>query len=72
MCSEGELWSNRGNNLLISILTTRFPTLITPLALDTVTTLLYTPGALDMFQDKEMDEKFAEFVRENGKEWART
>jgi hypothetical protein len=52
MCSEGELWSNRGNNLLISILTTRFPTLITPLALDTVTTLLYTPGALDMFQDK--------------------
>jgi len=64
--SEGELWSNRGNNLLISILTTRFPTLITPIALDTVTTLLYTPGALDMFEDKEMDEQFAEFVRENG------
>jgi len=66
--SQGELWSNRGNNLLISILTTRYPALVTPTALDSVTTLIYTPGGLDMFQDTEIEEKFSQFVRENGNE----
>eukprot|EP00092_Neocalanus_flemingeri_P037127 GFUD01040415.1.p1 GENE.GFUD01040415.1~~GFUD01040415.1.p1 ORF type:complete len:539 (+),score=179.12 GFUD01040415.1:238-1854(+) len=66
--SDGELWSNRGNNLLISLLGSRYPALCSDLALDTVTTLIYTPGGLDMFQDKEMEEQFARFARENGSE----
>jgi len=64
--SQGELWSNRGNNLLISILRTRYPSLVTPIALDTVTTLIYTPGGLDMFQDKEIEEQMSEYIRDNG------
>jgi len=64
--SDGELWSNRGNNLLISLLSNRYPTLLSSLALNTVTTLIYTPGGLDMFQDKEMEETFSQFVIENG------
>jgi len=66
--SDGELWSNRGNNLLISLLSSRYPSLSSDLAMDTVTTLIYTPGGLDMFQDKEMEEQLATFVRENGSE----
>jgi len=66
--SDGELWSNRGNNLLISLLKSRYPSLSSDLAVDTVTTLIYTPGGLDRFKDNEMEEQFAQFVRENGSE----
>jgi len=44
--SEGELWSNRGNVLLLGLLSQRYPGLATPAALDRVTSILYTPGAL--------------------------
>lgn len=64
--SPGELWSNRGNNLLISVLTSRFQTLVTPDTLDTVTTLLYTPGGLDMFKDAEIEEHLYQIVKDNG------
>jgi len=64
--SPGELWSNRGNNLLISVLSSRYPNLITPDTLDTVTTLLYTPGGLDMFEDTDIENSLSHFVSENG------
>jgi len=75
--SDGELWSNRGNNLLLSLLKHRFPLLCSTEALDEVTALLYTPGTLTSFQDSDIEEKLkninyqfedkGEFLTENEK-----
>ena len=66
--SEGELWSNRGNNLILSLLQTRYPGLCTDEAMESVTSLLYTPGGLDTFKDKEIADKVAESSQDADKE----
>jgi len=63
---DGELWSNRGNNLLISYLTKKFPGLVSNSSLDSLTSLLYTPGGLDLYQDTEMGDRFSRFIRDRG------
>lgn len=63
---DGELWSNRGNNLLISYLTQKFPGLVSNSSLDSLTSLLYTPGGLDLYQDTEMGDRFSRFIRDRG------
>jgi len=55
--SDGELWSNRGNNLVLALLKHRYPSLCSTDAIDEVTALLYTPGALKNFQDSDIKEK---------------
>merc|ERR1719481_2034508 len=55
--SEGELWSNRANNLMLKLLERRYPGLCDPASLQLVETLLYTPGALNLHQDQEMAER---------------
>jgi len=55
--SDGELWSNRGNNLVLALLKHRYPSLCSTEAIDEVTALLYTPGALKNFQDSDIKEK---------------
>jgi len=49
---EGELWSNRGNNLLESVLSSRYPGLVTPDSRVALHSLLYSPGALRAAGDK--------------------
>jgi len=66
--SEGELWSNRGNNLIISLLETRYPGLCSDEALDSVTSLLYTPGGLDTIKDKEIGDRLSELSQDSEKE----
>ena len=63
--SEGELWSNRGNNLVISLLKTRYPGLCSDEALDTVTSLLYTPGGLDTIKDREIADRWSEINQDS-------
>jgi len=63
--SEGELWSNRGNNLVISLLKTRYPSLCSDEALDTVTSLLYTPGGLDTIKDREIADRWSEINQDS-------
>ena len=55
--SDGELWSNRGNNLILSVLRQRYPGLCDRASLELVETLLYTPGVLVTHQDQEMEER---------------
>ena len=55
--SDGELWSNRGNNLIFSVLEKRYPGLCDKASLEMVETLLYTPGVLLTHQDPEMEER---------------
>ena len=55
--SDGELWSNRGNNLLVSLLKQRYPGLCDPASLEMVETLLYTQGVLITHRDPEMEER---------------
>ena len=55
--SDGELWSNRGNNLIVSVLEQRYPGLCDRTSLDLVETLLYTPGVLATHRDQEMEER---------------
>ena len=55
--SDGELWSNRGNNLVISLLRNRYPLLCTEESVNSVTTLLYTPDAVGHFKDPEIEQK---------------
>ena len=62
--SDGELWSNRGNNLVVSLLQRRYPALCDPSSLEQVVTLLYTPGALASHQDPEMEERVAALSEE--------
>ena len=64
--NEGELWSNRGNNLLLSLLSRRFPSLASSEAMDAVTALLFTPGAIENFRDAEMEDQLTEHVRQQG------
>lgn len=62
------MWSNRGNNLILSLLQTRYPGLCTDEALESVTSLLYTPGGLDTFKDKEIADKMTELSQDAEKE----
>jgi len=43
---EGELWSNRGNNLLKGLLSARYPSLMTASSTDSLDSLLYRHGAI--------------------------
>ena len=65
-CSDGELWSNRGNNLVMKLLSHRYPSLCTEEAVNYVTTLLFTPGAIEQFRDTEIEEKFKEIINSDG------
>ena len=60
--SDGELWSNRGNNLVLKFLTHRYPSLCSEEAVNYVTTLLFTPGAIEQFRDNEIEERFKEMI----------
>jgi len=51
--SEGELWSNRGNDLLVKLLLGRYPSLSTPQSISSLTTWLSTPGLLPP-EDEDM------------------
>ena len=62
--SDGELWSNRANNLMIKLLERRYPGLCDPTSLQQVETLLYTPGALNLHQDPEMAERLKSLSEE--------
>jgi len=42
--SEGELWSNRGNDLLVKLLSARYPNLSTPLSVSALMAWLSSPG----------------------------
>ena len=66
--SDGELWSNRGNNLILSLLQTRYPGLCSEAALDSVTSLLYTPGGLSTAQDREISERLQELCQDSENE----
>ena len=61
--SDGELWSNRGNNLILSVLRQRYPGLCDRASLELVETLLYTPGVLVTHQDQEMEERLKTLSR---------
>ena len=62
--SEGELWSNRANNLMFSLLEHRYPALCDVTSLQAVESLLYTPGALNLHHDLEMEERLAGLSQE--------
>ena len=62
--SEGELWSNRANNLMFSLLEHRYPALCDVTSLQAVESLLYTPGALNLHHDPEMEQRLAGLSQE--------
>lgn len=65
--SEGELWSNRGNNLLKSLLSIRYPSLVTPTSLASLETRLYTAGAVAAASlDSEAERLFSSLSQEEG------
>lgn len=59
---EGELWSNRGNNLLESVLRSRYPGLASPQAMAGVTAALYSPGALHSNETQGAEERYLELM----------
>ena len=46
----------------------RYPSLCTEEAVNYVTTLLFTPGAIEQFRDDEIEEKFKEMINFGGVE----
>lgn len=59
---EGELWSNRGNNLLESVLRGRYPGLASPGAMAGVTALLYSPGAVQTAGGQAAEDAYLELL----------
>jgi len=60
---DGELWSNRGNNLMKSLLKSRYPDLITPTSLSALDGNLYVLGATAVAAaDQESELLFSQMI----------
>ena len=64
---EGELWSNRGNALLVAVLRARYPGLCSPRALERLGSRLYSPGELQgLLGSGEGEEQYMALVEKEG------
>ena len=50
----------------MSLLTQRYPSLCSEQALDSVTTLLFTPGAVEAFNDTQIEDKLKNILNNGG------